>query len=471
MDLNRMRMKIVLMLSVPIASSLFAQVIVLLINSAMVGHLGVAALAGVGVAGEIYTVFSAILFGIDAGVQALVARRSGEGKLHLAGDILTDAIATSVLLGAVLATIAFAAGPMMLAMILHNADAVEQGKPYLLVAAPALLFVGANYAFNAYWNGSGVPKFTLLVTVIQLPLSVLFSYVLMFGPFGLPALGTAGLALGSMLATLIALAANVLLATRIRPVPLLMKKPPSLSGMGAVLNIGLPISLEQSTLHLGTATFFVIVGILGAHQVAVVNVLIGLDHLAILPAIGIGIATATVVGASLGGKDVAGARQWGWEGGAVGTLVVLPVSLLILLFPGTILHLFIHDDAVAALGVWPARFLALSMCVNTFGRIVGFGLRGSGATKTISIVNTGMNWLVQLPMAWLVGVGLGYGLFGIALSRFVLLAVEAAIIVALWRRGDWAKVKVPPAVEADVSTSGGLVAAVEVAQAPGAAGN
>jgi putative MATE family efflux protein len=462
MALDWMRMKFVIRLSIPIASSLFAQVIVVLVNAAMVGRLGIDALAGVGVAGEIYTVFAAILFGIDAGVQALVARRSGEGKLHLAGDILTDALVISSLAGLLLATIAFFAGPTILAMIVHNPAVVARGAPYLRVTCPALLFVGANYAFNAYWNGSGVPKYTLLVTMIQLPCSVLFSYLLIFGVLGLPAMETVGAGLGAMLASFLALCVNVLLVTRYRPVPNFLRKRPSAAGMKTIFNLGLPISLEQCTLHIGTAVFFVIIGLLGARQVAVVNVLIGLDHLAILPAIGIGIATATVVGVSLGGKDVASAKRWGWEGGTVGVMVILPIALIILTFPGTILHLFIHDDSAVALGIWPARFMALSMCVNTFGRIVGFGLRGSGATKTVAGVNFGMNWLLQLPTSWLMGVGLGLGLFGVGLGRLVTVSIEAAVLILIWYRGYWTRVHLPPAPQEEVAIADGYSAVIEI---------
>lgn len=465
--MNWMRLKFLFRLSLPISSSLLAQVFVVLINAAMVGKLGVNALAGVGVAGEVYAVFAAILFGIDTGVQAMVARRMGEGKLHLAGEILTDAAALSVLAGLLLAGIAFVGGGEILRMIVHNPAVEAQGTPYLRALSPALLFVGANYAFSAYWNGSGVPKYALLVTMVQLPCSILFSFILIFGPLGLPRLETMGAGLGSLLASSVALGVNLVMVTRFKPVPSFLRKLPSLSGMATILKIGAPISVEQSTLHFGTTVFFAIVGMLGARQVAVVNVVIGLDHLAILPAIGIGIATATMVGASLGAKDVRNATKWGWEGGLVGLGVILPISLLIFAIPGPILRLFIHDETAVAIGIWPARFLALSMCINNFGRILGFGIRGSGATLLVAGVNFGMQWLVQLPAAWLIGVGLGYGLIGIAVGRFFLLALEAAIIVYIWRSGRWSRVHIPTPIDEAVLVPETLVATVdtEVARA------
>jgi multidrug resistance protein, MATE family len=457
-----MRYRIIGQLALPISLSLLAQVVVLLVNSAMIGWLGVSTLAGVGVASEVYAVFAAILFGVDAGVQAMVARRMGEGKLHLAGEVLTNGIALSVLVGAVLATIAIVAGPSLLHAIVRNAAVDLQGLHYLRAISPALLFTGANYAFGAYWNGSGAPKYTFLVTMIQLPCSIIFSFILIFGSLGLPRLEATGAGLGALAASGVALGVNLALATRFRPVADFPGKWPSWTGMATVLKIGGPISVEQSTLHVGTTVFFSVIGLLGTAQVAVVNVVIGLDHLAILPAIGIGIATATLVGASLGGQDVASARRWGWQGGLVGVAAIFPISVVVFAIPGTILGLFIHDPAAVAIGIWPARFLALSMCINTFGRVVGFGIRGSGATMLVAGVNFAMQWFVQLPVAYIIGIWMHYGLFGIAAGRLALLTIESVILVLIWRSNRWSAVRIPVAAPEPVGGLQPELATVEI---------
>src|SRR5262245_25463576 len=108
------RAKKILGLSLPIAFALFIQNVMQLAGIAMVGHLGPAALAGMGLGGALFSMLMAILFGLDTGVQAVVARRAGAGELHLAGRVLNDALALSVVAGLVLAAVAVAAGPAVL---------------------------------------------------------------------------------------------------------------------------------------------------------------------------------------------------------------------------------------------------------------------------------------------------------------------------------------------------------------------
>lgn len=437
------RTGLMLRLAVPVVMALALQAIVLVINAAMVGYLGVDALAGVGLAAFVFTFFTAILFGIDAGAQAVIARRGGEGRHDLQANVLKEAVFLSGLAGAALAVIAYFSGPIILTLIASEAAVADKGLEYLHALSPALIFVGANYAFNAYWNGTGQPKFTFLVSLIQLPGSVVFSYFLIFGVTDGGGLGVAGAGIGIVLAAIMALATNILLATRKRRVPDFMRAHSTFSNIGSIVRIGLPISLEQMTLHLGTVIFFWIAGLLGTRELAVANVIVWLDHLVILPAIGVGVIVATLVGGSLGGNDMSGARRWGWEGAALAMVMISPVAATLLIFPAEVLSIFIHDPADYEVGIWPLKFLALSMLVNTFGRMFGYGLRGAGATKSVALVNFGMNWCANLPVSWFIGIAMGYGLFGIAAARMVVMTIEAAILILLWSRTYWMEGSIP----------------------------
>ncbi|TWS95919.1 MATE family efflux transporter [Reyranella sp. CPCC 100927] len=431
-DIRVPRAATILRLSWPVVVGLTAQNAMSLIAIAMVGRLGDVALAAVGVGGTLYATLLAVLFGLDTAVQTMVARKTGAQDMPGAAAVLADALPISLLAGAVLATLAYTAAPAVLTVIAGDPAVIALGTAYVRALCPTLLFMGAGFAFSAYWNGRGRPERALLAILVQLPCSVLFSYALIFGAFGLPRLDVAGAGLGAMLAALVAL--GVHLAVIRVPVRDAARRRPALSGMVGLLRLGLPVSLQQVLLYIGMSVFFAIVARLGVREVAAINVMIALFLISILAATGVGIAAATLVGQALGRHDISDAQRWGWQASLIGMLLVAPLSLAIVMAPGHVLALFIVDDTTIALAATPLRLLALAMVIDTAGRVLVFALRGAGAAHVSALVSFAFQWGAQLPLCWIVGVMLDYGLVGIAAVRLTLSIAESAVMAVAWRR-------------------------------------
>ncbi len=422
------RLRTIIGLSLPIASVLLAQTLMSLIVIAMVSHLGDAAVAGIGIASALFSMLMAVLFGIDSGVQVLAAHRIGAGNAPLAGNALNAGLAIAAAGGLLLTMLGYLAGPALFRLVTADAVVSAQGVPYLNAALPSLLVLGANFAFSAYRNGAGAPRYSLLVAVIQLACSVVFGYLLIFQA----GLGTAGAGLGATLAALVALATHVILARWIAPIPGFLAP---LSDIRLILRIGLPVGLQQSLVYVGTTVYLAIVGLLGIAEVAAMNVVLNVMLLAILPAAGMGIAAATLVGGSLGRGDIDDAKRWGWEVAALGALGILAFSLGVVAAPRGVLALFIADQTTLELAATPLCVMALGMGIDAFGRILGFALRGAGATPLVTLVSVGVQWGLQLPLTWLIGVHLDFGLVDMAVCRLLLFAVEAAIMAIVWHHG------------------------------------
>jgi len=435
------RLRLIVGLSLPIVLILLAQTLIGLIAIALVSHLGDAAVAGIGIATALLSMLMAVLFGIDTGVQAVVAQRIGARQAASAGAALSDGLAVAIVGGLLLTALGYIAGPGLFALVTLDAAVAAHGLPYLRATLPMLLFIGANFAFSAYRNGAGTPRYSLLAVAVQLPCSALFGYLLVFGAAGLPRLGTAGAGLGIACAALVALTVHIVLAWRLAPVPGFPGLPSSWRGMRLILRIGLPVGLQQSLVYVGTAIYYAIVGLLGTDAVAAMNVLLNIMLLSILTATGMGIASATLVGTALGRGNAPDASRWGWEVAWLGAITILVLSAIVMMAPRATLGLFIADRATIDLAATPLIVLAAGMSIDAFGRILGFALRGAGATRMVTAVAFALQWGAQLPLSWLIGIELGYGLLGIAVSRFLLFAVETAIVVLLWHSGSWSRLR------------------------------
>jgi Na+-driven multidrug efflux pump len=123
------RVRTILGLSLPIASVLLAQTLMSLIAIAMVSHLGDAAVAGIGIASALFSILMAVLFGIDTGVQALVAHRIGAGQVEFAGNALNDALAFAPVAGLLLTVLGYLAGPSLFRLVTADAAVMAQGLP------------------------------------------------------------------------------------------------------------------------------------------------------------------------------------------------------------------------------------------------------------------------------------------------------------------------------------------------------
>lgn len=424
-------------LALPLVLMLLGHALMNVIALAMLSRLGDTAVAGVGIGNMLFSMLSAVLFGIDAGVQALVAQRCGAGQIRLAGTVLNDALAISGAAGLLLTLLGYVLGPSLFDLVSSDPAVTAHGLAYLNAASPMLLFLGASFAFGAYRNGSGKPRYTLTVVAIQLPSSALFGYLLIFGACGLPRLEAAGAGLGATLAALVGLAVHWCLASRIAPVPGFLCTQPDWRGIRLILRIGLPVGLQQSLVYLGMMVYLAIIGRLGTAEVAAMNVVLAMMTLSTLATAGVGMAAATSVGMALGQGDTGSARLWGRKAASLGALVVLAFSLVLVAAPASVLSLFIADRTIVALAAVPLSVTAVGMSIDAYGRILGFALRGAGATRLVTAAAFALQWGAQLPLAWLVGVQLGFGLPGMAVTRVLLAAAETAAVVTMWRNGFW----------------------------------
>jgi MATE family multidrug resistance protein len=435
--------KVIAALSAPLIAFFLVQNALSLATLAMVGRLGDASLAGMGLASTFFMLLLALLYGLDTGVQALTSRATGAGDATRIGQTLVNALA--IPLGALLMLAAWNAGPPLLRAVSADPGVIAAGAAYLAFAAPTLLLLAITIPFNAAWIGSGRPGIAFGVTAIAAPVQVAFALWLMLGP---PRMGTAGAGLAMTLASLLGLLVQILLATRWRPIPGLLTNRPERAGAALIARLGWPVSVQQSLAQVGLMVGFAIVSRLGVAEVAIVNVLATLMLVPIQTAVGMGTAAATLVGQALGRGEPDEARRWGWRVAGWGVAVIAPMSLAVLFAPAHILGAFMADPATVAMALWPARLMGLVICASGAAFILGFALRGAGATRAATAIPFVAHFLIQLPLMWWIGLGLGYGLRGVVGVQAAMFVAEFAAFAWMWRSGRWTGVRVSGAAAA-----------------------
>lgn len=438
----RDRLRSIALLGLPIMGGMLSQSLLNLVDAAMVGTLGSAALAGVGLGSYANFMAIALVMGLGAGVQAMVARRQGEGSIGQAATPLNDGLLIGALLAVPLTLICWINADRIIDFLSEDAEVAAIGAEYFRWRTLAIIAVGANFAFRGYWNGIRQPGIYLLILVGMHGVNIAVSYALIFGRFGLPEMGAAGSGLGTCIAMFAGCATYFLVTWRPARRHGFLRRPATLTRLRNLLGLALPNSLQQFLFATGITTLFWIIGQIGTQELAIAHVLINLALFLILPGVGMGMAAATLVSHSLGEREPDEAYRWGWDVVRVAACALFVLGLPFWLIPHSVLGLFTQDAELLALGEWPLRITGLGMTLDATALVLTQALLGAGASRTVMGVNLGSQWLLFLPCAYIAGPVLGGGLLTIWLMQSGYRAVTSVIFALMWRRRHWADIRI-----------------------------
>jgi Na+-driven multidrug efflux pump len=158
---------------------------------------------------------------------------------------------------------------------------------------------------------------------------------------------------------------------------------------------------------------------------------------AMLPASGLSNAAATLVGQNLGARRPERAEQSVWQACMVSAAFLTAIGVVFLLGARVLVGLFTQDPEVLRHGVSYLRIISLGFPFYAFGMVMMQAFNGAGDTRTPTLINLGVFWLLQLPLAWLLSHHTGLGPSGVFVTLATCFSVFAAIGVALFRRGRW----------------------------------
>lgn len=412
-----------------------------LVSSAFVSVLGDQALAAVGFGSFANFMSIAFVTGLAAGVQAMAARRKGAGAESETAVPLNGGLLLAVGFGVPISALSYLLAPSAFPLLTDDPEVARLGTSYLQIRLLAVPAIGMNFAFRGYWNAVDLAKIYLRTLIVMHVVNATLDYVLIFGAFGAPRLGVDGAGWANLAANWTGTAYYFVQAfARIRKNGFLRGIPPA-STMWAMLRTSLPAALQQFLFAAGMTVFFAIVGKLGTAEVAATSVLLNLLLVALLPAMGFGIAAASLVGQALGKRDPRDARRWGWDVVRTAVPIVTVIASVGLLFPDLVLGVFLHDPDTLALARWPLRVMAISLPLDVVGAVLLNALLGAGDSTRVLVISTGMQWLLFLPLAYLVGPTLGLGLTAIWLANALYRLLQSGIFAAVWASDRWTRVR------------------------------
>jgi putative MATE family efflux protein len=432
-------------LAVPIMLASLSQTLMSLIDIAMVGRLGAAAVAAVGLGGVLTYTISEFLNSIQAGVQTVVARRVGEGRHAEVAPAVRSSLYFALITGSVFAILFIWAAAYLLPLINPDDVVVTTGIEYIRLRGLSFGLVMAGYVFYAFFNGISRPRIHLMVTLVANTLNVGFNYVLIFGRLGFPEMGAPGAGLATTISSAIAfiLYALVTLTERIKQqYPGLWVGSGGRTALIKILRLALPASVQEIGVMAGFSTFMVLIGWISTVAMAATEIVINILSFSFMPAMGFLYATQTLVSESIGRDDIGGAKAFARTASRLCMLLMGAMGVLFVLIPRLILQVFTIDAEIVEAGIVPLRILGLVQMVDAVGMTYHGALRGAGDNTFPAIAEILLMWVFFLPAVYITGIRLDWGVNGGWVALAIYIAAYAIIAYFRFHYGPWKRIVV-----------------------------
>jgi putative MATE family efflux protein len=422
-----------------------------MVDHVMVGHfVGYRGNAAIGVSWQIFLVVVVFVVSLSSGMGVLVARFAGRGDARAVNRVVYQGLLAGFgLFACVLAPAGLLAAPALLDLVRAEPGVQAEALPYLRIMFVMSIGMVLFFLVSGALRAAGDARTPLRLGVALTALNLVLNLVLIPGLGPIPALGTAGAALGTVGAAAIVSGVAVYELFRGK-LPIQLSRSTSWRPDAAVvrelLRFGLPTGLQGIAMNVGGVILIRYVGSLEDSAEGQAAYAVGYTQLFSLvswTSVALMAAAAAVVGQSLGARRPGRATRAPLHAARIGLWVALPVSALFALGGRTLLGWFgMEDPRVLALGEQLLRYLAVSAPFLTTALAFTGALQGTGDTRSpmyISIVSQ-----LALPLGICAALDAWRGLVAADIWTAIVIGhvARCGLSVARFRQGRWLSIRV-----------------------------
>ena len=429
----------VFLLAVPMILEMVMESVFAVVDVYFVSSLGADAVAIVGITESMMFLIYAIAMGVAIGAMAMVSRRIGEKDSDGAAKSATHAIYMGLIVSIVMGTIGIIFAPTFLRVLGAEPQVVSEGALFARLMLGGNLVVVFLFLLNAIFRGAGNAAIAMRVLWLSNILNCILDPLFIFGIWIFPELGVTGAAV----ATLIGRGVGVIYAcykmffSEMRFEILRehwifdierFKRLWSISWV-AMLQFGI-----GTTSWLG---LMMVVASFGSEAVAGYTIGIRIIIFALLPAIGLANAAATLVGQNLGAKQPERAEKSVWKAAFYNAIFQTSIGILFVIFADPIARIFTDDPLVLGYATDSLRIISYGFLFYAVGMVLETAFNGAGDTWTPTYLNLFVFWLFEVPLGYILAHHFGMGAHGVFWAITIAFSLLAVVSTILFRRGKW----------------------------------
>jgi putative MATE family efflux protein len=415
-----------------------------LFDMVWVGKAGASSIAAIGIGGLVMMMVSTVDMGLISGSRAMIARFVGERDMEGARKVAGQTFIIAVSWG-LLVTIAgsLLTGPIMNMFGVEPAVA-DEGAKYLRILFAGWLSLELLIMSLYTMQSTGDSFSPMLIEIIIRAIHIALCPFLVLGLWIFPELGITGAALSNVISQALGAAAGLWFLfrgyTRIKLSLRDFRFIPNLAWR--MLKIGLPsfVSMLQANFSMFVLTWIIVP--FGTQAIAAYSLAGNVQAFVTTPNMGLGSGVSVLVGQNLGAKQPERAVKSAWLGAVILQAFLITCGVIILIWAEQIVTLFNSDPALVSVGASFLRIATAGYLFLGINSALASCISGAGDTMPNMLINIGMIWLAQIPLAYLLSNYTGLGVYGVRWAIVISIAAAGIAYFTYFRSGRWKHKKV-----------------------------
>ena len=395
--------KLLLNMSLPMMASMLVQACYNIVDSIFVSRISENAFTAVSLAFPIQTLMIALCTGTAVGINALLSRSLGEKKMDKARSAALNGVFLAFLGFVAFFLIGLFVVPVFYRAQTDVAEIVEGGIAYLRICCCASFGIFLGITFERLLQSTGRTVLTMYTQMLGAVLNMIFDPIMIFGLFGMPAMGVAGAAVATVLGQICAmLLALWFCCTKNPEVPMSFRGfRPEKKVIAEIYRVGVPSIVMQSIGSIMTFGFNQILIGFSTTAAAVFGAYFKLQSFIFMPIFGLNNGLVPIVAYNYGARRADRIKE-ALRRAVLYAMCIMAVGVLLFqLVPGTLLQLFKPSDEMLAQGIPALRTISISFIPAAFCIVCGSMFQALGSAVYSMITSVTRQLVVLLPVAWL----------------------------------------------------------------------
>lgn len=408
-----------LAITVPIALQNLLNNVLNLVDTLMIGRLGVTTVAAVGLANKVFFVFTLLMFGICSGSGILASQYYGKRELVNIQRVLKMSLIIGVGASFLFVISGVFFPQLVMRIFTPSEDTIKIGATYLIIIAFSYPLTAVTNCYVAVLRSMNYVKLPVVITSIAILVNVVFNYGLIFGKLGMPELGVAGAAIATLLARVVEVSALLIIVYNHKAgdggvgdfvhTKYIKAKENGVAFLhrafvSKYLNTAAPVIANEFMWGLGVTMYSLVYGRMGVDATAAITITSTVEQVALVFFFGICSAAAVILGNEMGADDLKRAEQHAKYYMVLLFFITLIGAAVTLLVKEPVIMIFNMSDTVNHYIRLCITAFALYMPVRMLNCLIIVAiLRSGGDTKAALFLDVSSVWLIGIPMAVLGG--------------------------------------------------------------------
>jgi len=376
----------ILKIAMPISLAIFIPQLNFITNNIFLGHYSTDnyALAVAGITGVYYLIFAAIGYGLNNGLQALIARRAGENRPEEIGKLFTQGVLIGLLVAGLGILITWTITPYLFGLIIHDPEVHKKAVEFLRIRIWGLPFLYIYQLRNALLVGTNQSRYLVAGTLAETVTNIGLDYVLIFGMLGFPELGFNGAAIASVIAEFVGMFV-IFLVIRWKGISqrfgLFQDLKWNKENSSLIFSMSAPLMFQHAISIISWQFFFLLTEHHGDMALKVSNVMRNIFGVFGCVTWAFAATTNAMVSNIIGQGKKEQVNSLLKKIIKLSTGVAVVVCLLLNLFPEIFLSIFGQGDDFVAAALPVLRVVSAAMILMSFSIITLSAVTGSGNTR------------------------------------------------------------------------------------------